>query len=129
MSLTERASHRKCTPGNRHAKSLGSIDMFYGYAGNDTLHGGAGIDYRDNGLGRSPRRGAAGVHSDRHGDAGRDDPRDRREVESAILANNHIDKLVSAMAGYGAASGAGSVAPRSGQDEWQAVIATAWQVA
>ena len=107
-------------PGNSQAKSLGSIDMLYAYAGNDTLNGGADIAYLYEGLGSSPRRGAAGVHSDLHGEAG-------SAVESTVLANNHIDKLVSAMAGYGAPGGAGSVAPRHGQDEWQAVITAVWQ--
>ena len=114
---------------HKSRSGLGGIDTLYGYVGNDALHGGAGIHSLYEGRGNSTRRGVAAARGDRHGGAGRDTLLHSTRAESVVLANNHLDKLVNAMAGYSAPGGVGNVAPQTVQDEWQAVITTAWQAA
>ena len=120
-------------PSHSHShksrNGLGGIDTLYSYVGNDTLHGGAGIHSLYEGRSNSTRRGVAAAQGDRHGGAGRDTPLHSTRAESVVLANNQLDKLVNAMAGYSAPGGVGNVAPQTVQDEWQAVITTAWQAA
>ena len=112
---------------HKSLNGLGGIDMLYSYVGNDPLHGGAGIHSLYEGRGNSTRRGVAAARGDRHGGPGCETPLHSTRAESIVLANNQLDKLVNAIAGYSAPGGIGNVAPQTVQDEWQAVITTAWQ--
>ena len=48
---------------------------------------------------------------------------DRIEAGSSVLLNNQVDQLVSAMATYNIAQGAGSVIPQDVKDELSVVLA------
>ena len=52
---------------------------------------------------------------------------DSVEVGSAVLLNNQVDQLVSAMASYAVPSGAGNVIPQDVKDELQPVLSEVWK--
>ncbi|WP_293269078.1 calcium-binding protein, partial [Neptunomonas sp.] len=53
---------------------------------------------------------------------------DHIEAGDSVLLNNQIDQLVSAMAAYGAPSGAGNDIPQATKEGLQVVLAQSWQV-
>ncbi|SFG13752.1 calcium-binding protein [Neptunomonas qingdaonensis] len=63
-----------------------------------------------------------------HWYAGSDYQLDQIEVGPAVLLNNQVDQLVSAMAAYDVPGGAGNVIPQDTKDNLQLVLAESWQV-